>query len=60
NEWRAITNTAAQDPARWAFSPENNMLFAAELDPSGERVTPDQWLQRGYHANCAGHLLNLD
>ncbi|KAJ7595691.1 Bestrophin, RFP-TM, chloride channel-domain-containing protein [Mycena floridula] len=49
NELRAITSTAAPDPARWAFSPENDMLFAAELNSSGERVTPDQWLQRGYH-----------
>jgi hypothetical protein len=44
NELRAVTSTPPPDPARWAFVPENNLLFSNSLD---DRVTPTEWLQRG-------------
>ncbi|KAF5381539.1 hypothetical protein D9615_005618 [Tricholomella constricta] len=46
NELRAITSSPAPDPARWAFSAENDMLFCNTTD--GERISPDEWLQRGH------------
>jgi len=45
-ELRAITSTAAPDPALWAFSPENNLVFASNID-NDERITPEEWLERG-------------
>ncbi|KAJ3757055.1 Bestrophin, RFP-TM, chloride channel-domain-containing protein [Lentinula raphanica] len=47
NELRAITSTPAPDPARWAFAPENDLLFASDVQ-NDERVTPQEWIQRGY------------
>ncbi|KAF8965387.1 Bestrophin, RFP-TM, chloride channel-domain-containing protein [Flammula alnicola] len=44
NELRAVTSTPPPDPARWAFVPENNLLFTSNLD---ERVAPEQWIARG-------------
>ncbi|PPQ99416.1 hypothetical protein CVT24_005403 [Panaeolus cyanescens] len=44
NELRAVTSTPPPDPRRWAFVPENNLLFSTNLD---ERVSPDEWLARG-------------
>ncbi|KAF9044355.1 Bestrophin, RFP-TM, chloride channel-domain-containing protein [Panaeolus papilionaceus] len=44
NELRAVTSTPPPDPRRWAFVPENNLLFSQHLD---ERVSPDEWLARG-------------
>ncbi|KAK0476345.1 Bestrophin, RFP-TM, chloride channel-domain-containing protein [Armillaria novae-zelandiae] len=46
NELRAITSKAAPDPARWAFAPENDLLFATNYDED-ERVSPDEWTRRG-------------
>ncbi|TFK68071.1 UPF0187-domain-containing protein [Pluteus cervinus] len=46
-ELRAITSTAAPDPTNWAFSPENNLLFASNAHED-ERVSPEEWLRRGY------------
>ncbi|KAJ3913888.1 Bestrophin, RFP-TM, chloride channel-domain-containing protein, partial [Lentinula edodes] len=47
NELRAITSTPAPDPARWAFAPENDLLFASDVH-TDERVTPQEWIGRGY------------
>jgi putative membrane protein len=44
NELRALTATPAPNPMLWAFSPENDQVFA---DDSGDRVTPKEWLARG-------------
>ncbi|KAF5364958.1 hypothetical protein D9758_008138 [Tetrapyrgos nigripes] len=49
NELQALTSTAPPDPARWAFAPENDLLFARDFQRD-ERVTPDEWLKRGYHS----------
>ncbi|KAJ7803154.1 Bestrophin, RFP-TM, chloride channel-domain-containing protein, partial [Mycena olivaceomarginata] len=42
NELRAITSAAAPDPDRWIFSPENDMLFATDVEHD-ERVGPNEW-----------------
>ncbi|KAF9017082.1 UPF0187-domain-containing protein [Hymenopellis radicata] len=47
NELRAITSTAPPDPARWAFAQENDLLFAGNY-ANDERVTPEEWMKRGY------------
>ncbi|THU99022.1 UPF0187-domain-containing protein [Dendrothele bispora CBS 962.96] len=47
NELQALTSTAPPDPARWAFAPENDLLFARDGDRD-ERLTPDEWMKRGY------------
>ncbi|KAJ3986409.1 Bestrophin, RFP-TM, chloride channel-domain-containing protein [Lentinula detonsa] len=47
NELRAITSTPAPDPARWAFAPENDLLFASDVQ-TDERITPQEWIERGY------------
>ncbi|KDR70193.1 hypothetical protein GALMADRAFT_255052 [Galerina marginata CBS 339.88] len=44
NELRAVTSTPPPDPSRWAFVPENNLLFSNSLD---ERVSPEEWISRG-------------
>ncbi|KAJ3505907.1 hypothetical protein NLJ89_g7167 [Agrocybe chaxingu] len=44
NELRAVTSTPPPDVSRWAFVPENNLLFSNNLD---DRVTPAEWLARG-------------
>ncbi|KAJ7080604.1 Bestrophin, RFP-TM, chloride channel-domain-containing protein [Mycena belliarum] len=46
NELRAITSAAPPDPDRWIFSPENDLLFAADVDHD-ERVGPSEWVHRG-------------
>jgi hypothetical protein len=30
----------------WAFSPDNNLIFAA--NEKQERVPPEEWVRRGY------------
>ncbi|EPQ51232.1 UPF0187-domain-containing protein [Gloeophyllum trabeum ATCC 11539] len=48
NELRAITATPAPDPAHWAFSPQNNLVFAlSHRWDQEERVAPEEWLKRG-------------
>ncbi|PPQ90166.1 hypothetical protein CVT25_012477 [Psilocybe cyanescens] len=47
NELRAVTSTPPPNPTRWAFVPENNLLFSNYTD---ERVTPEQWIARGPNA----------
>ncbi|KAG6865356.1 hypothetical protein C0991_003208 [Blastosporella zonata] len=47
NELLAITSAPPPDPARWAFAPENNLLFSNNID---ERITPAEWVQRGHIA----------
>jgi predicted membrane chloride channel (bestrophin family) len=47
NELHAITSTAPPDPAVWAFSAENNLVFAAN-PRTDERASPEEWVQRGY------------
>ncbi|KAJ7474700.1 Bestrophin, RFP-TM, chloride channel-domain-containing protein [Mycena latifolia] len=46
NELRAITSAAPPDPDRWIFSPENDLLFAADVERD-ERVGPSEWVRRG-------------
>ncbi|TFK50425.1 UPF0187-domain-containing protein [Heliocybe sulcata] len=48
NELRAITATPAPDPAHWAFSPSNNLVFAlSHRWDEEERISPDDWVRRG-------------
>lgn len=45
-ELRAITALPAPDPKNWAFSSFNDVIFSR--DPlTDERVTPDEWIQKG-------------
>ncbi|KAF5309038.1 hypothetical protein D9619_013551 [Psilocybe cf. subviscida] len=44
NELRAVTSAPPPDPTRWAFVPENNLLFTYGTD---DRVTPSEWIARG-------------
>ncbi|KAJ7457185.1 Bestrophin, RFP-TM, chloride channel-domain-containing protein [Mycena galericulata] len=46
NELRAITSASPPDPDYWAFSPENDLLFAVDVDQD-ERVGPTEWVSRG-------------
>jgi len=48
NELRAITSAPPPDPARWAFSAENDLLFSNTADD--ERVSPLEWMERGHVA----------
>ncbi|KAF9004544.1 hypothetical protein BDQ17DRAFT_1325396 [Cyathus striatus] len=44
NELKSITSTPPPDPNRWAFVPENNVLFSMQLE---DRITPDEWAKLG-------------
>ncbi|KIJ64004.1 hypothetical protein HYDPIDRAFT_175742 [Hydnomerulius pinastri MD-312] len=44
-ELRAITTTPTPDPSVWAFSSENDLLFASRNDD--ERIPPTEWVHRG-------------
>lgn len=46
NELRAITSAAPPDPSKWAFVPENDLLFAQNIHED-ERIPPEAWLKRG-------------
>ncbi|KAJ2927549.1 hypothetical protein H1R20_g9548, partial [Candolleomyces eurysporus] len=46
NELKAITSAPPPDPAKWAFAPENNLVFSHGTDVH-ERVSPDEWVARG-------------
>lgn len=46
NELRAITSTPPPDISRWAFGPENNLIFATRVD--GDRIPPSEWMGRGH------------
>ncbi|RDB30055.1 hypothetical protein Hypma_013889 [Hypsizygus marmoreus] len=46
NELRAITSAPPPDPSRWAFSAENDLLFANNIEQ--ERVTPAEWMKKGH------------
>ncbi|RXW20403.1 hypothetical protein EST38_g5458 [Candolleomyces aberdarensis] len=46
NELKAITSTPPPDPTKWAFVPENNLVFSHGTDVH-ERVSPDEWVARG-------------
>lgn len=46
SELRAITSTPPPDLHRWAFAPENDLLFANRVD--GERISPSEWMERGH------------
>ena len=45
NELRALTATPTPSPAVWAFSAENDLVFAG--DHRDERVSPATWMSRG-------------
>ncbi|KZS91456.1 UPF0187-domain-containing protein [Sistotremastrum niveocremeum HHB9708] len=44
-ELQAITSMPMPDPARWAFSSLNDSLL--QIGESGQKVTPNEWVQRG-------------
>ncbi|KAG2130681.1 Bestrophin, RFP-TM, chloride channel-domain-containing protein [Suillus clintonianus] len=44
-ELRAIMAMPTPDPSVWAFSSENNLLFASS--DKDERVPPSEWMRRG-------------
>ncbi|KZT64724.1 UPF0187-domain-containing protein [Daedalea quercina L-15889] len=44
SELRALTAQPVPDPSVWAFSPFNDMIVGYK---GGERVSPDEWMQRG-------------
>jgi len=46
NELRAITSAPPPDPALWAFTAENDLLFSNTTD--GERLSPHEWMQKGH------------
>ncbi|KIY53139.1 UPF0187-domain-containing protein, partial [Fistulina hepatica ATCC 64428] len=48
NELRAITSAPPPNPSVWAFVAENDLLFSAPRDERRERVTPNEWLERGF------------
>jgi len=43
HDLRAITATPDPSPSIWAFSPENDLIFAYDRQ-NEERVTPDEWV----------------
>ncbi|KAJ2918117.1 hypothetical protein MD484_g2291, partial [Candolleomyces efflorescens] len=46
NELKAITSTPPPDPTKWAFAPENNLVFSHGTDVL-ERISPEEWIARG-------------
>ncbi|EAU89262.2 hypothetical protein CC1G_03527 [Coprinopsis cinerea okayama7 len=44
NELKAVTSAPLPDPAKWAFHPENNLLFSSSLH---DRIPPEDWVARG-------------
>ncbi|KAL6300331.1 UPF0187-domain-containing protein [Sparassis latifolia] len=48
NELRALTALPVPDPSVWAFSPLNDTVLADPMVQGIERVSPDEWMQRGY------------
>ncbi|KAI0916210.1 hypothetical protein AcV5_003211 [Taiwanofungus camphoratus] len=44
NELRALTALPVPDPSIWAFSSYNDQILSS---PGEERVTPEEWMQRG-------------
>ncbi|KAI0067026.1 UPF0187-domain-containing protein [Artomyces pyxidatus] len=46
NELRAITATPTPNPADWAFSVHNDLVFNTHTRDA-ERVVPEEWVQRG-------------
>jgi len=47
NELRAITAISPPDPAVWAFYPSNDLIFSNHIEKD-ERVSPEEWVRRGY------------
>jgi hypothetical protein len=45
DDLRSITAIPYPSPSIWAFSPENNLIFAADRQ-HGERVAPDDWVAK--------------
>ncbi|KAF9497039.1 UPF0187-domain-containing protein [Pleurotus eryngii] len=48
NELRAITSTPPPDPSTWAFSRQNDLIFASHLDEQVDRIPPEEWVAKGY------------
>ncbi|KAH7907058.1 Bestrophin, RFP-TM, chloride channel-domain-containing protein [Hygrophoropsis aurantiaca] len=46
-ELRAITAMPSPDPGVWAFSSENDFLFASATASDADRVQPTDWVRRG-------------
>lgn len=49
NELKAITAAPPPDVRKWAFHPENNLLFSG----FDERTSPEAWVSKGHHAIAA-------
>ena len=49
NELWAVTSAPPPDPADWAFSPENDLLFSSSYE-TDQRVTPEAWMRRDYNS----------
>lgn len=47
-ELEAVTSIPPPDPAVWAFTPENDYLFASANNPI--RLSPKEWVSKGPHA----------
>ncbi|KAM6494853.1 Bestrophin, RFP-TM, chloride channel domain containing protein [Amanita muscaria] len=52
NELRALASAPPPDPAHWAFSAENDLVFAGDYEKE-ERIAPQDWLNRSYAAMLA-------
>ncbi|KAG2004548.1 hypothetical protein CC2G_003097 [Coprinopsis cinerea AmutBmut pab1-1] len=50
NELKAITSAPPPDPRKWAFHPENNLLFSSSHQ---DRIDPEDWVARGVPAISA-------
>ncbi|KDQ23192.1 hypothetical protein PLEOSDRAFT_1048994, partial [Pleurotus ostreatus PC15] len=48
NELRAITSTPPPDPSTWAFSRQNDLIFASHVDEQVARIPPEEWVAKGY------------
>ncbi|KAL4259159.1 Voltage-dependent anion channel-forming protein YneE/VCCN1/2-like protein, partial [Pleurotus pulmonarius] len=48
NELRAITSTPPPDPSNWAFSRQNDLIFASHVDEQVDRIPPEEWVAKGY------------
>lgn len=46
NELRAVTAVPAPNISIWAFTPENDLLFAAQRE-NNRHVPPEEWIKQG-------------
>ena len=46
NELRAVTAVPAPNIAIWAFTPENDLIFASQRE-NNAHVRPEDWIKQG-------------